>query len=261
VGTIIAIANQKGGVGKTTTAVHIGAYLGLVGPVLLVDCDPQANATSWLGVDPRTIRPSLYEALLGESDLLETIRPTDEHGLWLAPANRNLAGAPLELVDAPERELHLRAALASVRERYGVILLDCPPSLDLLTVNALAAADAVLVPVQCEYLALEGLGQLVDTIERVRRHLNPKLELLGLLLTMAQARTNLSIQVQEQVRQHFPGATFDSVIPRAVRLSEAPSHGQSVLRYDPTSRGAAAYAAVADELVQRGFGLPAGGRA
>ncbi len=260
-GAVIAVANQKGGVGKTTTAVHIGAYLGLMGPVLLVDCDPQANATSWLGADPRSVQPSLYEALIGERSLLDAVRATDEHGLWLAPANRNLAGAPIELVDLPDRELRLRAALAAVRDRYGVILLDCPPSLDLLTVNALAAADAVVVPVQCEYLALEGLGQLVETIERVRRYLNPRLELLGLLLTMAQARTNLSTQVQDQVRQHFPGATFGSVIPRAVRLSEAPSHGQSVLRYDPTSRGAAAYAALADELVQRGYGLPAGGRA
>jgi chromosome partitioning protein len=260
VGTVIAVANQKGGVGKTTTAVHVGAYLGLVAPVLLVDCDPQANATSWLGADPRTVEPSLYEALMGECDIVDTIRPTEEHGLWLAPANRNLAGAPIELIDLPDRELRLRAALAPAQEQYGVILLDCPPSLDLLAVNALAAADAVLVPVQCEYLALEGLGQLVDTIERVRQHLNPRLELLGLLLTMAQARTNLSTQVQEQVRQHFPGVTFHSVIPRAVRLSEAPSYGQSVLRYDPTSRGAAAYAALADELVDRGYGLPAGGR-
>jgi chromosome partitioning protein len=260
VGSVIAIANQKGGVGKTTTAVHVGAYLGLVAPVLLVDCDPQANATSWLGADPRTVEPSLYEVLMGECDILDTVRATEEHGLWLAPANRSLAGAPIELIDLPDRELRLRAALAPAHDRYGVILLDCPPSLDLLAVNALAAADAVLVPVQCEYLALEGLGQLVDTIERVRQHLNPRLELLGLLLTMAQARTNLSTQVQDQVRQHFPGATFHSVIPRAVRLSEAPSHGQSVLRYDPTSRGASAYAALADELVDRGYGLPAGGR-
>ena len=258
---MIAIANQKGGVGKTTTAVHVGAYLGLVDPVLLVDCDPQANATSWLGQDPRTVAPSVYEALLGETPLAEVIRPTGEQGLWLAPASYELAGAQVELVEAPDRELRLREALAPLRDAYELILLDCPPSLGLLTLNALVAADAVLVPVQCEYLALEGLGQLLESVERVREHLNPRLELLGLLLTMADARTNLSTQVQEEVRQHFPEVTFASVIPRAVRLSEAPSHGQSVLRYDPTSRGAAAYAALADELVGRGYGVAAGGRA
>jgi chromosome partitioning protein len=261
VGSVIAIANQKGGVGKTTTAVHVGAYLGLVDPVLLVDCDPQANATSWLGQDPRTVQPSVYDALMGDAPLADTVCPTDEQGLWLAPASHELAGAQVELVDAPNREFRLREALAPLRSAYGLILLDCPPSLGLLTLNALAAADALLVPVQCEYLALEGLGQLLENVERVREHLNPRLELLGLLLTMADSRTNLSGQVQNEVRRHFPGETFGSVIPRAVRLSEAPSHGQSVLRYDPTSRGAAAYAALADELVQRGYGVPAGGRA
>jgi chromosome partitioning protein len=261
VGSIIAIANQKGGVGKTTTAVHVGAYLGLAGPVLLVDCDPQANATSWLGQDPRTVYPSVYEALMGDAPLAEAVRATDEHGLWLAPASHGLAGAQVELVDVADRELRLREALAPVRATYELVLLDCPPSLGLLTLNALAAADALLVPVQCEYLALEGLGQLLENVERVREHLNPRLEVLGLLLTMADARTNLSGQVQDEVRRHFPALTFASVIPRAVRLSEAPSYGQSVLRYDPTSRGAAAYAALADELVQRGYGVAAGGRA
>ena len=260
-GSVIAIANQKGGVGKTTTAVHVGAYLGLAGPVLLVDCDPQANATSWLGQDPGTVSPSVYEALMGEVPLADTVQPTDEHGLWLAPASHALAGAQVELVDVPDREWRLREALAPVRSAYELIVLDCPPSLGLLTLNALAAADALLIPVQCEYLALEGLGQLLANVERVREHLNPELQLLGLLLTMADSRTNLSTQVQEEVRRHFPAVTFDSVIPRAVRLSEAPSHGQSVLRYDPTSRGAAAYAALADELVQRGYGIAAGGRA
>ena len=258
---MIAIANQKGGVGKTTTAVHVGAYLGLAGPVLLVDCDPQANATSWLGQDPGAVYPSVYEALMGEVPLAETVQATDEHGLWLAPASHALAGAQVELVDVPDRERRLREALAPVRAAYELIVLDCPPSLGLLTLNALAAADALLIPVQCEYLALEGLGQLLANVERVREHLNPGLELLGLLLTMADARTNLSAQVQDEVRRHFPAVTFVSVIPRAVRLSEAPSYGQSVLRYDPTSRGAAAYAALADELVQRGYGVAAGGRA
>jgi chromosome partitioning protein len=260
VGRVIAIANQKGGVGKTTTAIHLGAYLGRSGPVLLVDCDPQANATSWLGQNPQTVHPSVYEALLGVTSLAATVRPTAEHGVWLAPARHDLAGAQVELVDLPERELRLRAALAPLRADYPLILLDCPPSLGLLTVNALAAADAVLVPVQCEYLALEGLGQLMESIERVRQHLNPQLELLGLVLTLADARTNLSAQVQQEVRRHFPTATFQSVIPRSVRLSEAPSYGQSILRYDPTSRGALAYAALAAELLQRGYGVPAGNR-
>ncbi len=258
---MIAIANQKGGVGKTTTAVHVGAYLGLVDPVLLVDCDPQANATSWLGHDPHTVAPSVYEALLGEVALADTVRPSDEQGLWLAPASYALAGAQVELMAVPDRELRLRDALAPLRGRHELILVDCPPSLGLLTLNALAAADAVLVPVQCEYLALEGLGQLVANIERVRAYLNPRLELLGVLLTMADARTNLSAQVEAEVRRHFPAQTFASVIPRTVRLSEAPSHRQSVLRYDPTSRGAAAYAALADELVERGYGLGAGRQA
>jgi len=256
---VIAIANQKGGVGKTTTAVHISACLGLVGPVLVVDCDPQANATSWLGQDPRSVFPSVYEALMGEAALAEVVRPTEEKGLWLAPASYGLAGAQVELVDLPDRELRLREALAPVRETYQLIVLDCPPSLGLLTVNALAAADAVLVPIQCEYLALEGLGQILASVERVRQHLNPRLELLGLLLTMADARTNLSVQVQAEVQKHFPGPTFRSIIPRTVRLSEAPSHGQSLLRYDPTSRGAVAYAALAVELAQRGYGVATAG--
>ena len=259
-GTVIAIVNQKGGVGKTTTAVHVGAYLGSVSPALLVDCDPQGNATSWLGQDPRTVQPSVYEALLGEASLAAAVRPTSEPGLWLAPASRALAGAQIELVDLPERELRLRTALVPLRTDYETIFLDCPPSLGLLTVNALAAADAVLVPVQCEYLALEGLGQVVESIERVRQHLNPRLKLAGLLLTMADGRTNLSLQVEAEVRRHFPELTFHSVIPRSVRLGEAPSHGQSVLRYDPASRGAVAYAALADELMGRGYGIAAGGR-
>lgn len=259
-GAVIAIANQKGGVGKTTTAVHVAAYLGLLGPVLLVDCDPQGNATRWLGYDPRTVAPSLYDALLDATPLAATVRPTEEQGVRLVPANRALAGAQVELVGLPERELRLRQALAPLRADYALVLLDCPPSLGLLTVNALAAADAVLVPVQCEYLALEGLGQLLESIELVRQRLNPRLHVLGLLLTMADARTNLSAQVQDEVRRHFPTLTFETVIPRAVRLSEAPSHGQSLLRYDATSRGALAYAQLADELVRRGYGVPAGGR-
>ena len=259
-GAVIAIANQKGGVGKTTTAVHVAAYLGLLGPVLLVDCDPQGNATSWLGHDPRTVAPSLYDALVDDTPLRAAVRPTDEQGVALVPANRALAGAQVELVELPERELRLRHALAPLRADYALVLLDCPPSLGLLTINALAAADAVLIPVQCEYLALEGLGQLLESIELVRQRLNPRLAVLGLVLTMADSRTNLSAQVQQEVRRHFPALTFDTVIPRAVRLSEAPSYGQSLLRYAATSRGAVAYAQLADELVRRGYGVPAGGR-
>jgi chromosome partitioning protein len=261
VGTVVAIANQKGGVGKTTTAIHVAAYLGLIGPVLLVDCDPQGNATSWLGQDPRTVTPSLYEALLEDVPLASAVRPTEEQGVSLVPANRNLAGAQVELIELPDRDRRLEAALAPVRASYDLILLDCPPSLGLLTLNALAAADAVLVPVQCEYLALEGLGQLMESIELVRQRLNPRLDVLGLLLTMADGRTNLSVQVQEEVRRHFAKLTFATVIPRNVRLSEAPSHGRSLLRYDAASRGSVAYARLADELVQRGYSVAAGGRA
>ena len=260
-GTVVAVANQKGGVGKTTTAIHVAAYLGLLGPVLLVDCDPQGNATRWLGYDPRTVSPSLYDALMRGVPVDTAVRPTQEQGVELVPSCRDLAGAQVELVEVPHRELRLRQALLPVRARYDVILLDCPPSLGLLTVNALAAADALLVPVQCEYLALEGLGQLMESVELVRHSLNPSLTVLGLLLTMADARTNLSEQVQHEVRRHFPQLTFATVIPRAVRLSEAPSFGQSLLRYDPASRGAVAYAQLADELVGRGTRLAAGGRA
>jgi chromosome partitioning protein len=249
VGSVIAIANQKGGVGKTTTAVHVGAYLGLAGPVLLVDCDPQANATSWLGQDPGTVYPSVYEALMGEVPLADTVRPTDEHGLWLAPASHALAGAQVELVDVPDREWRLREALAPVRSAYELIVLDCPPSLGLLTLNALAAADALLIPVQCEYLALEGLGQLTQTLEAVRRALNPALKLGGLLLTMYDSRTKLCQDVAAEVRSHF-SQTFRTLIPRSVRVSEAPSHGLPINKYAPSTPAAKAYAAFAAEVIE-----------
>jgi chromosome partitioning protein len=250
---VVAIVNQKGGVGKTTTAINLGAYLALAGQVLLVDVDPQANATSSLGFDPRATRPSTYEALLGEAPLAEAIVPSGRPRLDLAPANRALAGAQVELVDLPEREHLLRRALADVRARYDAVLVDCPPSLGILTLNALVAADTLVVPVQCEYLALEGLGQLMETVELVRANLNPRLELLGVLMTMHDARTNLSNQVIGEVRQHFPAHTFETVIPRSIRLSEAPSHGKSIADYDPTSRAAGAYAELAQEIVQRGL--------
>jgi chromosome partitioning protein len=250
---VVALANQKGGVGKTTTAVNLSAYLALGMRVLLVDLDPQANATSSLGIDPNGLALSTYEALIGEAPLADAIISSGREQLDVAPASRALTGAQVELIEMPEREHRLRSALASVRDGYDVVLIDCPPSLGILTLNALVAADLLLAPVQCEYLALEGVAQLMETIELVRATLNPRLELLGMLMTMYDPRTRLSAQVVEEVRRHFPQRTFDTVIPRSVRLSEAPSYGKPVLEYEPTSRGASAYADLAQELIRRGL--------
>jgi chromosome partitioning protein len=247
---IVAVANQKGGVGKTTTAVNLSAYLALSVRVLLVDLDAQANATSSLGLAPP--ERSTYDTLIGQAALSEVIIASGRPNLDIAPANRALAGAQVELVDLPDREHLLRRALDEVRDRYEVILVDCPPSLGILTLNALVAADLLLAPVQCEYLALEGVGQLMETIDLVRATLNPRLELLGMLMTMFDQRTRLSTQVVDEVRRHFPERTFETVIPRSVRLSEAPSHGKPVLEYEPTSRGAGAYADLAQEVIRRG---------
>lgn len=252
-GRVIVVANQKGGVGKTTTAVNLSAYLAVGSRVLLVDIDPQANATSSLGVDWRSLERSVYEALMGAAPLESVIICEVQPGLDLAPGAPALAGAQVELVELEGREERLRRALEPVRERYSLIMVDCPPSLGILTINALAAADAVLVPVQCEYLALEGLGQLMETLDMVRERLNPRLQLLGIVLTMHDQRTNLSTQVIQEVRAHFPRATFESVIPRSVRLSEAPSYGQPARVYDPASRGSLAYAALAEELLRKGI--------
>lgn len=246
--TVLALANQKGGVGKTTTAINLGACLAARDlRVLLVDADPQANATAGLGLLALS-GLSTYEVLTEEVPLSDIILETSQHGLSLAPSSPDLAGAEVELVPAMGREYRLRRALATVRDAYDFVIVDCPPSLGLVTINALAAADEVIVPVQCEYLALEGLGQLALTLELVRRNLNHGLRLRGLLLTMYDGRTNLSQQVAEEVRSHFPN-TFQAVIPRTVRLSEAPSHGLSIFGYDPSCRGARAYQDLTDEVL------------
>jgi chromosome partitioning protein len=245
---VMAIANQKGGVGKTTTAINLGADLASRGvSCLLVDLDPQANATAGLGLSGRGAR-TVYEVLIDDESLASVIIPTPQTGLDLAPSGPDLAGAEVELVPAMAREQRLRRALDSIAGRYEMVIVDCPPSLGLLTLNALTAADEVLVPVQCEYLALEGLSQLTATLEAVRRNLNPRLHLAGLLLTMYDSRTNLCQQVAAEVRSHFP-STFETVIPRSVRVSEAPSHGLPIGMYDGRSPAAKAYAAFGAEVV------------
>lgn len=246
---LIAVANQKGGVGKTTTAVNLGACLADLGfRTLVVDLDPQGNLSTGLGVDVRSLRVSMYDVLLNEVPLAECTVPTGVENLTLAPANLDLAGAEIELVPAFSRELKLRSALETVRSDYDYVLIDCPPSLGLLTVNALAAASEVLVPIQCEYYALEGLGQLLRNVDLVQRNLNPTLEVSTMVLVMYDARTKLSDQVSVEVRKHFGDKVVRTVVPRTVRLSEAPSFGQPIISFDPSSRGAMAYRALAKEV-------------
>ncbi len=250
---VTACTNQKGGVGKTTTVVNLGAYLALSGTrTLVIDLDPQGNATSGLGVDRRTVDGSSYEALVDRAPIADLITSTPIDGLQLVPSSIALSGAEIELVDVSGRERRLAASLGELNGRYERVLIDCPPSLGLLTLNALTAADGVLIPIQTEYYALEGLSQLVNTIRRVRESLNPRLEIEGVVLTMYDARTNLSAQVASEVRRHMNGTVYDTVVPRSVRLSEAPSHGLPIALYDPASRGASAYRELAGEVAARG---------
>lgn len=249
---VIVFANQKGGVGKTTTTVNTGATLAAMGSrVLMLDLDPQGNATSSLGVDKVALTGTVYDALLGELDLTDVIVPLVRRNLDLLPTTADLAGAELDLVEVDRREFQLKDMLTPVLPDYDLILVDCPPSLGLLTINALTAANYVIIPIQSEFLALEGMSQLITTIDLVKRQLNPGLDLLGVLVTMFDSRTNLSSSVEQEVRRFFPDRIFDTIIPRSVRLAEAPSFGQSIVEYDSASRGGVAYRTFAKELTER----------
>jgi chromosome partitioning protein len=253
VGKIISIANQKGGVGKTTTSVNLGASLAYIGKrVLLVDIDPQGNATSGVGLEKADIEQCIYDVLVDDIEAIKVIQPTKVENLYAIPATIQLAGAEIELVPTISREVRLKRALEEVKDSFDYIIIDCPPSLGLLTLNALTASDAVLIPVQCEYYALEGLSQLLNTVRLVQKHLNHDLRIEGVLLTMLDARTNLGLQVIEEVKKYFQDKVYKTVIPRNIRLSEAPSHGEPIIIYDPKSRGAEVYLDLAKEVAVNG---------
>lgn len=251
-GKIIAIANQKGGVGKTTTAINLSSALAFAeAKVLIVDMDPQANATSGIGVSVAEGEPSIYDVLIGRVEAADAVKPTSVENLYIIPGNINLSAAEVELVTEISRETKLKKALGKIAGDYNVVIIDCPPSLGLLTVNSLTAADSVLIPMQCEYYAMEGLGQLLNTVGLIRESLNEELSLEGILLTMHNPSNNLSKEVQHQVEQYFSENLFKTVIPRNVKLAEAPSFGQSIIEYDLKSKGAASYIELAKEMLER----------
>jgi chromosome partitioning protein len=252
-GKVISIANQKGGVGKTTTSVNLGACLAYIGKkVLIVDIDPQGNATSGAGIDKGDVNECIYDVLVDDLPIKKVVKETAVDHLYVVPATIQLAGAEIELVPTISREVRLKRALDQIKDDFDYILIDCPPSLGLLTINALTASDSVLIPVQCEYYALEGLSQLLNTVRLVQKHLNHHLMIEGVLLTMLDARTNLGIQVIQEVKKYFQNKVYQTIIPRNIRLSEAPSHGEPIIIYDPKSRGAEVYLDLAKEVAEVG---------